>query len=75
MINLSGPRWIIFHHVKEQWICCDQSPSGILFIVEPDYLPNSYVGQRNYRIHNSSPPPHLEGEFFFFFCNSNIVIS
>jgi hypothetical protein len=26
-----------------KWSCCDQSPSGRLLVVEPDYLPDSKV--------------------------------
>jgi hypothetical protein len=38
----------------------------VMLVVELDYVPNSYAGQRNCRIHNSSE--------IFVFCNSNIVI-
>jgi hypothetical protein len=41
MRNFPGPRWSIVQQVQQQWSCCDQSPSGILLVVEPDYLPDS----------------------------------
>jgi hypothetical protein len=43
MRNLLGPKWIISHQVKKWWTCFDQSPSGILLVVLPDYLPE-YCG-------------------------------
>jgi hypothetical protein len=43
MRNFPGPRWIIVQQVQQQWSCCDQSPSGRLLVVEPDYLPDSEV--------------------------------
>jgi hypothetical protein len=43
MRNFPGPRWSIVQQVQQQWSCCDQSPSGILLVVEPDYLPDSEV--------------------------------
>jgi hypothetical protein len=72
MRNFLGPRWIIVQQVQQQWSCCDQSPSGRLLVVEPDYLPNSYEGQRNCRIHNSWPPTLRGMNFFlmqFKYCN------
>jgi hypothetical protein len=41
MINLTSPRWSIVQQVQQQWIFFYQSPSGILLVVEPDYLPDS----------------------------------
>jgi hypothetical protein len=43
MRNFPGPRWSIVQQVQQQWSCCDQSPSGRLLVVEPDYLPDSEV--------------------------------
>jgi hypothetical protein len=43
MRNFPGPRWIIVQQVEQQWSCCDQSPSGRLLVVEPDYLPDLEV--------------------------------
>jgi hypothetical protein len=67
MRNFTGPRWIIVQQLQQQWSCCDQSPSEILLVVDPDYHPNSYVGQINCMIHNSFPPPGHEGDGFFLF--------
>jgi hypothetical protein len=44
MRNLIRTRWSIVQQVQQQWSCCDQSPSGILLVVEPDYLLDLYVG-------------------------------
>jgi hypothetical protein len=43
MRNFPGPRWSIVQQVYQQWSCCDQSPSGILLVVDPDYVPDSEV--------------------------------
>jgi hypothetical protein len=43
MRNYPGPRRSIGQHVQQQWSCFDQSPSGRLLVVEPDYLPDSEV--------------------------------
>jgi hypothetical protein len=43
MRNFPGPRWIIVQQVQQWWSCFDQSPSGQLLVVEPDYLPHSEV--------------------------------
>jgi hypothetical protein len=39
MRNFPSPWCIIVQHVEQHWSCCDQSPSGILLVVELDYLP------------------------------------
>jgi hypothetical protein len=43
MINFLCPRRFRVQHILQQWSCLDQSPSGILLVVEPDYLPNLEV--------------------------------
>jgi hypothetical protein len=44
MRNFLGPRWSIVYQVMQQWSCCNQSPNGILLVVEPNYLLDIYVG-------------------------------
>ena len=43
MRNLPGPRRFRVQHIQQWWSCWDQSPSGRLLVVEPDYLPDSEV--------------------------------
>jgi hypothetical protein len=78
MRNFPGPRWIIVQQVQQQWSCCDQSPSGRLLVVEPDYLPDSYV----FRSKKLYPNSEDSQKILFFFGGkppkgkiANIVIS
>jgi len=69
MRNFPGPRWSIVQQVQQQWSFCDQSPSGRLLVVEPDYLLDSEVCFSrawtpfpNRRVWGGFPPPnYLQG--------------